>query len=308
MDRSNWGATMELNTWESELLRLSTQNYAAVNSTLFNTYKDVLKQMKIELKEYVDNYENLTFSQRMEAESIFRNAGAIDKILTGKLDTVTDAITAYKIAEAELGYNGVFYTLNGQYNISPEAFSIDQSFVKSVVDKPVSGETFSQRLWGNTTQLAKETTNAIVQMTSQGKGYEYIARQISIATESSYKHAMRVARTEAGRAYSQLHQSGMEDAKAMGINLQKRWSATMDTRTRDWHAELDGKTIPVDEKFVIGNDDGLQPGMFGRPENVVNCRCRCITIIPGLEPTLRRDQTTGNVIGWQSYKEWYKSL
>jgi hypothetical protein len=67
---------------------------------------------------------------------------------------------------------------------------------------------------------------------------------------------------------------------------------------------LDGERIGVDEYFSNGL---LFPGdAHGRPEELYRCRCRLRSIVNGRDPEKRRDNTTGDVIGYVDYSTWRK--
>ena len=56
----------------------------------------------------------------------------------------------------------------------------------------------------------------------------------------------------------------------------KTWVAIIDKVTRQWHREVNGKTIPIDDYFEVGVDRMLFPGdINASPENLVSCRCHC---------------------------------
>ena len=56
----------------------------------------------------------------------------------------------------------------------------------------------------------------------------------------------------------------------------KTWVAIIDKVTRQWHREVNGKTIPIDDYFEVGMDRMLFPGdINASPENLVSCRCHC---------------------------------
>ena len=38
----------------------------------------------------------------------------------------------------------------------------------------------------------------------------------------------------------------------LGVEMEKRWNSTGDSRTRDAHAAMDGETVPIDEPFSNG--------------------------------------------------------
>jgi len=61
----------------------------------------------------------------------------------------------------------------------------------------------------------------------------------------------------------------------------------------------------VDEFFEIGTDKALAPLMFAKPENVIHCRCRTISIVSGFEPVSRRSRADG-IIKNMTYREWEK--
>jgi len=78
----------------------------------------------------------------------------------------------------------------------------------------------------------------------------------------------RIARTEPIGA---TNYGAYEAIKQSGLVARKEWIATVDERTRDTHAALDGETVGMDEAF----SNGLKfPGdQDGPAEEVINCRC-----------------------------------
>ena len=56
--------------------------------------------------------------------------------------------------------------------------------------------------------------------------------------------------------------------------LTKTWKSMKDDKVRDTHDYLDGMTVGFDEDFYTYNGDHAKyPGLFGVPEEDVNCRC-----------------------------------
>ena len=54
----------------------------------------------------------------------------------------------------------------------------------------------------------------------------------------------------------------------------KTWVAIIDKATREWHREVNGKTIPIDDYFDVGGDLMLFPGDANASlENTAGCRC-----------------------------------
>lgn len=64
---------------------------------------------------------------------------------------------------------------------------------------------------------------------------------------------------------------GMYRAEDMGNEMTKVWIATLDNRTRDSHAMLDGASVPLDDVFDNGLERPRDPN--GDPAEICNCRC-----------------------------------
>ena len=64
---------------------------------------------------------------------------------------------------------------------------------------------------------------------------------------------------------------GMFRADDMGVDIGKVWMATLDNRTRDSHAKLDGKPVGLYDRFDNGLDRPRDPD--GEAAEICNCRC-----------------------------------
>ena len=87
--------------------------------------------------------------------------------------------------------------------------------------------------------------------------------------------AIRNARTMVTQAENRGRLDSYYELQAAGTILKKKWIATADERTREWHLDMDGQTVDLDEPFVDGNGNEIQyPGdPDASPETVYNCRC-----------------------------------
>ncbi len=177
----------------------------------------------------------------------------------------------------------------------------------NLVNAPVAGKRLSKRLYQYRDKLADNVTQNIITGLFEGKSYAEIARRVNEETEASYKQALRIARTEAGRTQSTTTQKGYIEAKKKGIDIQKRWLATLDKKTRHDHRELDGQTVEVDEKFSIRGHNAEGPRLFGVASEDVNCRCTTIEVIDGISPELRKDNESKEMIKYKNYDEWLNS-
>lgn len=68
--------------------------------------------------------------------------------------------------------------------------------------------------------------------------------------------------------YGELEEA-IEDGSTM-----KRWRTQRDNRVRHTHREMEGKTIPIDDYFIVGGSALLYPGdPEGEEKETAGCRC-----------------------------------
>lgn len=149
--------------------------------------------------------------------------------------------------------------------------------------------------------------SAITHGIIQGEDIRQIAKRIVKTTaESSYKSAVRNARTAYTGAQNAGRIEGLHQAQKLGIEVKKRWLATLDARTRDSHRDLDGQVQEVDDPFKSPLGDIMFPGdPTADPGNIWNCRCTLVYVYPDYPSDMqRRDAETGEIVGDMTYREW----
>lgn len=139
----------------------------------------------------------------------------------------------------------------------------------------------------------KHLRNEITQGVLQGKSIPDIAKSLQKVTDMDRRAAVRNARTMMTGAQNGGRLDAMNRAKGFGIRIQKEWMATLDSRTRDSHAELDGKRVALDSYFPNGCQCPGDPN--GAPEEVYNCRCTMVAFYPDYQDIMQKRIT---------YKEW----
>lgn len=84
---------------------------------------------------------------------------------------------------------------------------------------------------------------------------------------------VRIAETETHR---DANTAALRTAKQAGAKF-KTWATMLDDRVRETHDYLEGSTVEIDEEFYTFDGFHAQaPGMFGVPEEDINCRCELI--------------------------------
>lgn len=297
----------QLDKWNKEMRRLSVAKFAETDDALYNYYKEALKSLKVEVKQYIENYDQLSFSKRLEVENRLKTANRIDGILND-LNSWSDAeIRRYIENEIEVGYYGTWYALEGAENVQLDFGILPERYIETLVNEKVNGQTFSKLLYQKRDELAERVTSALLTSAINGKGYAYAAKEVGELTEASYKQALRIARTEGGRAQSTAKQKAYKEATDKGVEMEKRWLSTLDKKTRHSHQELDGQTVAVDGQFNFNGHKADGPRLFKRASLDINCRCTTVAVVNGIAPDVRRDNLTGEQIEYTNYKDWYAS-
>ena len=184
------------------------------------------------------------------------------------------------------------YAMN--YNATGEAFNgiggysftlTDADTIRNLVESdssflPMRELDFAKDVAWNIEKMNAEVLQGILQGESMDKIADRLAQVIGINLRS----AISAARTMVTSAENKGRQDGFERAAAMGIILEREWIATSDGRTRDWHRELDGVTVGVDEPFENAIGKIMYPGdPSANGANVWNCRCTIAAKVLGFK-------------------------
>ena len=95
--------------------------------------------------------------------------------------------------------------------------------------------------------------------------------------------AERIVRTQLNRVFNKAANDATNNLSkdfALGL-VQKEWVTAIDARTRPAHIDAHGQTVLTDKPFIVDGEELMYPGdPQGSPRNVINCRCRAITVLP----------------------------
>lgn len=129
----------------------------------------------------------------------------------------------------------------------------------------------------------KQLNSSVLQGILQGESMDKIADRIYPVVGRNESAAIRNARTMVTGAENRGRLDSYKQLEEDGLVLKKVWMATPDGRTRDWHIDMDGQEVNLDENFIDGLGNELEypgdPG--GAPETVYNCRCTMVTDVVG---------------------------
>ena len=145
----------------------------------------------------------------------------------------------------------------------------------------------------------------------QGESIPEIADRFEKVMDMNRESAIRNARTTVTSTQNKGRINSYQRLEDEGLQVRKRWDATLDSRTRRSHGMLDGKTVKIDEKFSNGLLYPADPN--GKPSEVYNCRCRMNADFGQKRGKARmaRDKDGKSVevpmMTWEEWIEWRES-
>lgn len=136
----------------------------------------------------------------------------------------------------------------------------------------IQQEAIRRRIQGVTETTRKQIVNAVDAGYREGQTLPEVASSVrALIPQLARFRADAIARTE---THGAANYGSQEAASQLGLPLRKEWLAAHDERTRESHADADGQTIGMEERFQVGDSFLAYPGdPAGPPEEVVNCRC-----------------------------------
>lgn len=144
--------------------------------------------------------------------------------------------------------------------------------------KEVDGKKFER--WSRT-----KTNSTILSGIMKGDSIPDIADSLMRVVGMTRNTAVTNARTMVTSAENAGRMDQMKRAEDMGTIIEKEWIATHDSRTRDWHRDLDGVSVPLDQPFENDFGEIRFPGdPHADPANVYNCRCTIAEKVIGFRP------------------------
>lgn len=251
------------------------------------------------------NFDDLTSTQKLKLSQMTALLEQLDISANNLRKSLGEAINGHLLNTGQLAYNELFYEFESGHGGINFAMLRDEE-LKTIIETPVANFKLSERINdGVVTDLKRNIKNELTRLFLMGESMPKVSSRLSELGYSSYRRAMTITRTEAGRVQAITRQKAQIEAETLDIQFEKQWVATLDTRTRHNHANLDGVRVNPDGYFTINGHRTKQPHMFGLASEDVNCRCRTISVLlDDVEPMLRRDNETGEVVEYKNYRDW----
>lgn len=284
-----------MNRRQKEILEAQLKSEKGVLNQLRKEYRAALAQINEKIKTFQADIQSKqealsmvtdqTQRQRLQSEiqsKIYQRdyqtalKGQVSAILDTMNSNQYDRIKDYIEGCYEAGYTGTIYDLQGQ-GVPAIIVPIDQTqVVKAITNDTKLSVPLYTALGYQVGVLKKAVVSEISRGIATAMSWSDIARNIQKRTDVTMNQAYRIARTEGHRVQNQAAYDAQRKAKAAGADIVKQWCATLDSRTRPHHAQLDGQLRELDEPFEVDGHKALHPGGFGIAAEDINCRCRLL--------------------------------
>ena len=212
-------------------------------------------------------------------------------------------------------FKSSYYRLGYSIDKSINAFTgfnvLNPEQVTAAMNLHISGLTLTETLSRHTREIQVKIRSTITQGIIQGFNPVKMASSLKHTLNGDYKKAIRVARTESGRAQNLGELKSIDTAELNGVGIKKVWISTLDDLTRDTHAELDGQIANDEGYFIIDGMRTQAPNQFGIASQDINCRCSLGYEVENFTPTTRiaKSEKGKNIrISNMSYKEWKQTI
>jgi SPP1 gp7 family putative phage head morphogenesis protein len=270
-----------------------------------------LKEFRWDVKEYIkygrendlnqawmkelENASARVHINRLEALKI-RTQHAAEVAFGNELDCI-DAMARKVFTE---DYYHTIYEVQKGFGIGWEIGQIDERKLETLISKPWAsdGKNFSQRIWGQRSQLVDELHTQLTRTCILGKAPDDAINTIAKKFNTTKNQAGRLVMTEQAYFHSVAQQEAFEDLDVEEFEI----VATLDSHTSEICQEMDGKHFPMKD---------YQPGVTAPPFHVW---CRSLTVpwfednYTGERAARNEDGETYYVPDSMTYKDWKKSM
>lgn len=223
-------------------------------------------------------------------------------IQTKKLCSLEDNVTAKHYADlANDAYAHAMYDLQKGIDISFSFAKMPASRIAEILNNNWSGRLFSERIWGKAQRINTRLKQELLVGFMTGRSYRRTAKNITEAMRVGAMEARRLVHTESTYI---ANSAELESYKAGGVKS-FRFLATLDMRTSEICASMDGKEFDVADGEVGVNIPPLHPW----------CRSTTIPVIDNSVKDslarIARDPKTGKnykVPADMTYEQWKRSV
>lgn len=152
--------------------------------------------------------------------------------------------------------------------------------VTKTINSEMAGLKWTERMHYHRNTAIYEIQKEIKQGLTQGDTYGAMAKRLKSKLELDINKSNQIIRTEGHRCHGQAKEDSFNAIEKAGVKFKEQWISSQDERVRSYHQVLDGVIINRGEMFHSPSGAiGPGPGLMGKPEDDINCRCIKILLL-----------------------------
>lgn len=268
-------------------------------------YKQSVKEMKQKVKEQTEKYEKdrkwwiQQIKDGKKTQEEFETWLRVKAMERERLNSIVSTLSTDLSNSRDLAYSAINHHIPEVYaiNANGSAYQIEKDIQMDMSFTLYDRPTVERLIRDNPQLLPKgkppenaqkwsqaKLRNELTQGILQGESNQNIARRLERVFGMDMVSSIRNARTMTTYAECAGRLDTYAKAKSLGLEMQKEWRATLDSRTRHEHRLLDGQKQDIDEPFEVEGYKLMCPAdPAGEPFLVYNCRCTMVHAIKGIE-------------------------
>jgi SPP1 gp7 family putative phage head morphogenesis protein len=209
--------------------------------------------------------------------------------VTKEISTTEAAIlTALLIQVVKDSYYRNIYILEKNLKININFNLLKPEVIETLVNMPIEGLQFSERLYANQLKLKQNVKAVIIDGVTKGQDIKTMSKNLNEKMNIGRYNATRICRTETARVWYEGQKTAWTDTGVKKVI----YVATLDGRTSQICRSRDGKVYNL----------GEEPNLPAHP----NCRSTYIPYLDDWKPSTRMDNQTKEFILYKTYEEWQK--
>lgn len=258
--------------YDKEILQAQLDNEKVVLKQLERNYADALEEVNSKIAELMGradaDMQHVIYQVDYQRALKAQIQGILKTMQSNEFSTVSEYLTKCY----DEGFLGTMYAMQSQG--IPLVIPMNQEEIAAAIQHETNLTSGLYKAF-DTADLQKKIAAEISRGFTVGSSFAEIARNVSAYANISRNNAARIVRTEGHRITETAAHHAQQKAKDRGADVVKIWDASLDAKTRDSHAKVDGEIRDVNKKFSNGL---MFPGdPSGKAAEVINCRCRART-------------------------------
>ena len=229
-----------------EQIRLDSEDYADEQmQDIYNLQNDKLDAVHamiglIYIKYAVDGLLNLTGKQKT---TILKDVNdKLSKIVKDLGDAEVKKVSSILAKTYKDTYYKNAFVMD-KLGISSNFNILKEEFIDTAINREYLGETFSSRIWADKQFMMDKLYSLIKDASTGGTTIDQIGKQIKDTFGVTAYESRRLIRTEVAKNAVDAQEQIGKDAGCEQV----MWSATLDMKTAEYDASLDGQVWGIDE-------------------------------------------------------------